>query len=139
MDIVACQEKGSPTLSPQSAVSPALIFAGDTTVVPQYTPTEYERTTFYNGITEDGDHPVLIYRSNFGTTLFPKPVGKYAHIPVKSVRGVYGTSGSTSEAAHDVSHDILTLLEEYGVNDVVIERREAVLQGISLQNTVVTA
>lgn len=40
MDIVARQEKGSPTLSPVSAVSPALTFASDTTVVSQHTPTE---------------------------------------------------------------------------------------------------
>ncbi|KAF8463412.1 hypothetical protein DFH94DRAFT_786723 [Russula ochroleuca] len=91
MDMVARQEKGSPTLSPVSAVSPALTFAGDTTVVSQHTPTEYERTTYYNGITGDRDHPELVYRSDFLTTPFPKPVGRYAHIPVKSLRGVHNT------------------------------------------------
>jgi hypothetical protein len=61
-------------------------------VVPDHIPTEYERATYYNGITKDGDHPVLVYRSDFGTTPFPKPTGRYGHVPVKSVRGVYGTS-----------------------------------------------
>ena len=183
MNPVAHEEKG-PTLSPGSAVSPALTFASNTTAVSQHTPTEYERTTYYNGITEDGDHPVLVYRSDFLTTPFPKPVGRYAHIPVKSLRGVHGTPlnavwesvgpkivelittrkidcssidtarffthatpgeegegrlgpvvvwlginpGSTSsDTAHEVSQEILTLLGEYGVNDVVIEWREAVL------------
>jgi hypothetical protein len=60
-------------------------------VVSQYTPTEYERTSYYNGITGDGDHPELVYRSDFLTTPFPKPVGRYAHIPVKSLRGVFDT------------------------------------------------
>jgi hypothetical protein len=88
MDVVAGQEKGSLTLSP---VSHALTFASDTTVVSQHTPTDYERTTYYNGITGDGDHPELVYRSDFLTTPFPKPVGRFAHIPVKSLRGVYDT------------------------------------------------
>jgi hypothetical protein len=87
MNLVAHEEKG-PTLSPVSAVSPALTFASNTTVVSQHTPTEYERTTYYNGITEDGDHPVLVYRSDFLTTLFPKPVGRYP----TSLSSLYGES-----------------------------------------------
>ena len=49
------------------------------------------RTPYYNGITGDRDHPVLVYRSDFLTTPFPKPVGRHAHIPVKSLRGVFDT------------------------------------------------
>ena len=60
-------------------------------VVSQYTPNGYERTSFYNGITGNGDHPDLVYRSDFLATPFPKPVGRYAHIPVKSLRGVFDT------------------------------------------------
>ena len=30
----------------------------------QFTPDEYERTTYYNGITGDGNHPELVYRSD---------------------------------------------------------------------------
>jgi hypothetical protein len=56
----------------------------------EYTPDEYERTTYYNGIAGD-DHPYLVYRSDFSTTVFPKPAGRHAHIPVKSLRGVYDT------------------------------------------------
>ncbi|KAL5523207.1 hypothetical protein ACEPAF_1474 [Sanghuangporus sanghuang] len=166
----------------------ALNFVSDTTVVSQHTPTEYERTTYYNGITGDGDHPELVYRSDFLTTPFPKPVGRFAHIPVKSLRGVYDTPlngvwesvgpkivelittrkinwssvdparffthatpgeeekgslgpvviwlgvipGSTSsDTAHEVSQEILTLLREHGVKDAVVEWRQAVLQRLA--------
>lgn len=57
----------------------------------EYTPDEYEKTSYYNGIAGDGDHPELIYRSDYSTTPFPKPTGRYAHIPVKSPRGVFDT------------------------------------------------
>jgi hypothetical protein len=69
----------------------ALISASDATAVSVHGPHEYERTSYYNGITGDGDHPDLVYRSDFLTTPFPKPVGRHAHIPVKSLRGVFDT------------------------------------------------
>lgn len=62
-----------------------------TTQVSQYGPSEYERASYYNGITGDSDHPVLVYRSDFATTPFPKPTGRHASIPIKSVRGVFDT------------------------------------------------
>ena len=146
----------------------------------QYTPDDYERTSYYNGITGNSDHPELVYRSDLLTTLFPKPVGRYAHVPVKSLRGVFDTPlngvwhtvgpqirdlikaqrinwssvdparfftqgeeekgslgpvviwvgvipGSTSsETAHKVSQEILALLRKNGVEDAVVEWREAV-------------
>jgi len=66
-------------------------FTSDATAVSMHGPDEYERTTYYNGITGDGDHPDLVYRSDSLTTPFPKPVGRHAHIPVKSLRGVFNT------------------------------------------------
>jgi hypothetical protein len=166
----------------------ALTLASDATAVSQYTPNEYERTSYYNGITGDGDHPELVYRSDFLTTLFSKPVGRFAHIPVKSLRGVFDTPlngvwdtvgpeirdlikarninwssvdparffthgtpgewekgslgpvviwvgvipGSTSsDIAHEVSQEILALLLKNGVEDAVVEWREAVPQRLS--------
>lgn len=84
---------GSPVLSAVTMSSnlSALTFANDATVASEYGPDEYERTSYYNGITGDGDHPVLVYRSDFLTTPFPKPVGRHAHLPVKSLRGVFDT------------------------------------------------
>ncbi|KAJ7511799.1 hypothetical protein B0H11DRAFT_2371103 [Mycena galericulata] len=158
------------------------------TVVLQYGPDEYERLSYYNGITGDGDHPELVYRSDFLTTPFLKPIGRHAHIPVKSLRGVFGTPlnsvwdtvgpqirdlikarevhwssvdparffthpqpgeeakgslgpvviwvgvfpGSTSsEIAHEISQDILALLLKNGVEDVVVEWREAFPQRLA--------
>ena len=130
-----------------------------------------------------------MYRSDYLTTPFHKPVGRFRHIPVKSVRGVFDTQlnsiwddtvgpqvrdivkahqinwtsinparffthgpsgeegkgslgpvviwvgvspGSTSAATADnVSQDILALLLRYGVNDVVVEWREAVPQTLA--------
>ena len=69
----------------------AVTLASGATIVSEHGPDVYERTSYYNGITGDGDHPELVYRSDFLTTPFPKPVGRYAHIPVKSLRGVFDT------------------------------------------------
>ncbi|KAH9071484.1 hypothetical protein EDB83DRAFT_2517301 [Lactarius deliciosus] len=153
-----------------------------------HTPDKYERTSYYNGITGDDDHPELVYRSNFLTTPFLKPVGRHTNIPVKTLRGVFDTPlngvwdtvgpkirdlikarkinwssidparffthgplgeeekgslgpvviwvgvipGSTSsDTAHEVSQEILTLLLENGVKDVVVEWRGAVLQRLA--------
>jgi hypothetical protein len=63
----------------------------DTTVVSGHGPDAYERVTYYNGIDGDGDHPELVYCSDSLTMLLPKPVGRFSHIPVKSLRGVFGT------------------------------------------------
>ncbi|KAG2034695.1 hypothetical protein BDR03DRAFT_584751 [Suillus americanus] len=73
------KDPGSPTLSDMSAVSSNLS---------QY---EYERTFYYNGIARHGNHPELVYRSDFLTTPFLNPVGRHAHIPVKSLHGVFDT------------------------------------------------
>src|SRR6266478_5741058 len=54
-------------------------------------PTRLACPSYYNGITGDGDHPDLVYRLDFLTTPFPKPVGRHAHIPVKSLCGVFDT------------------------------------------------
>ena len=164
----------------------ALSVASDATHFSPYAPDEYERTTYYNGITgNNNDHPELVYRSDFLTTPFPKPEGRFAYIPVKSVHGVFDTPlskvwdtvgpqikdlikgkkirwssidparffthpppealdekgtlgpvviwvgvipGSTSaDMAHEVSQEILVLLAKNGVNDTVLEWREAVL------------
>ncbi|KAG6851824.1 hypothetical protein C0991_005679 [Blastosporella zonata] len=86
---------GSPTLSGKCAVSSnisALVLARDATAVSQYTPDEYERTSYYKGITGDGDHRELVYLSDFLTTPFSKPIGRHAHILVKSYREVFDTS-----------------------------------------------
>ena len=163
-------------------------FTSDSTAVLMHGPDEYERKAYYNGITGDRDHPHLVYRSDFLATPFPRPVGRYGQIPVKSLRGVFDTPlngvwdtvgpqirdiikaknihwssidparffthaplggdvkgslgpvviwigvtpGSTSiDIAHEVSQEILTLLQKNGVNGVVVEWREAVLHRLT--------
>ena len=69
----------------------AMTLASDATAVSKYAPDEYERTSYHNGITGDDDHPVLVYRSDYLTKPFPPPSGRYAHLPVKSFRGAFGT------------------------------------------------
>ena len=70
---------------------PASTTPRDVSIISQYTPDEYERTSYYNGISGDGDHLELVYRSDFLTTPFPKPEGRFAHTPVKSLRGVFNS------------------------------------------------
>ncbi|KAH7876924.1 uncharacterized protein C8R40DRAFT_1159842 [Lentinula edodes] len=146
---------------------------------------EYEKSSYYNGITGDADHPNLVYRSDFLTTPFPKPVGRHASLLIKSLRGVFSTplngvwdsvgpqiidllnarkidwtsvdparffthaplgedpkgslgpvviwvgvipDSTSANTAHEVSQQILTLLQKNGVNSAVVEWREAVLQ-----------
>ena len=71
-----------------SAFSP---LSSATAAASAYSPDEYERLSYYNGITGDCDHPELVYRSDFITSPFPKPVGRFASIPVKTLRGVFDT------------------------------------------------
>jgi hypothetical protein len=70
----------------------AITFDSEATVASEHGPDAYERATYYNGITGDNDHPELVYRSDYLTTPFPKPTGRFAHIPVKSVYGTFDTS-----------------------------------------------
>ena len=177
-----------PTLSDMSSNLSALSSASDTTFVSEHTPDDYERKSYYNGITGDSDHPELVYRSNFLATPFPRPVGRHAHIPVKSLRGVFDTplngvwntvgpairdlvkdrninwssidparffthgpegeeekgslgpvviwigvrpESTSSDTAHEVSQEILALLLKNGVEDAVVEWREAVPQRLA--------
>ncbi|KAG6329193.1 hypothetical protein ID866_9895 [Astraeus odoratus] len=66
-------------LSMSSSLS-TLTFPSDSIISSKYGPDEYERTTYYNGITEYGGHPALVYCSDFLTTPFLKPTGRYGHI-----------------------------------------------------------
>jgi hypothetical protein len=113
------QQKGFPTLGLGSAASSnlsSLTLASDTTTVSvsECASNEYERMAHYNGITGDGDHPALVYRSDFDTTPFPKPVGRYGHIPVKSVCEVYNTSPNA--ACDDVGPKICDLITKRNIS-----------------------
>ena len=80
----------SPTFS-NSSKSSALALTNEATVVSEHSPDTYERMCYYNGITGNDDCPELVYRSDALTTPFPKPVGKFGEVPVKSIHGVFDT------------------------------------------------
>ncbi|KAG6329245.1 hypothetical protein ID866_9844 [Astraeus odoratus] len=115
----------SPTLSDSSLLSQAsaLSLKSEVTTVPPYVPDEYEKLSYYNGITSDGDHPILIYRSDYHSTPFPKPSGRFASPCQASC-----PSSTSPDLAHAVSQKILALLQKNGIRDVVVEFREAETQ-----------
>ncbi|KDR85955.1 hypothetical protein GALMADRAFT_109484 [Galerina marginata CBS 339.88] len=87
--------------------------ARDAPAVSQYTPDDYERTSYYNGIAEGGDHPELVYRSDMFTTPFPKPIGDAPRIPVKSACGLSSTP--LKGIWTTVCPEILDLIEAAGI------------------------
>lgn len=54
---------------------------------------EYEKTSYYNGITNPGGHPDLLYRTGSDKHPWIRPTGRFgiAHQPTKSIHGVHGT------------------------------------------------
>ncbi|KAH9177520.1 hypothetical protein EDB89DRAFT_2064500 [Lactarius sanguifluus] len=61
----------------------------DATAVTPYVLSDWERTTYYNGISPTveelrmvGDHPELLYRHS---DTFPIPQGRYPHLPTKTI------------------------------------------------------
>ena len=108
---------GFPTLSDVSTMSSnlsAVTIANDASAVSRYTPSEYERTSYYNGITGDGNHPELVYRSDYLTTPFLKPSGRHAHLAVKSIREVFKTS--LNGLWSTVGPKICELIKAWGIN-----------------------
>ncbi|KAG8681505.1 hypothetical protein FRC11_001033, partial [Ceratobasidium sp. 423] len=81
-----------PALSDVSTLSSNLsTITSNITTVPKPTPNEYERISYYNGITRNGDHLELVYHLDFHTKLFPRPASRWFNLPVKSLHGVYDT------------------------------------------------
>jgi hypothetical protein len=52
---------------------------------------DYERTSYYNGISDQGDHPDLLYRTGSAKYPWIQPRGRHPYQPTKSLRGVYRT------------------------------------------------
>jgi hypothetical protein len=55
-----------------------------------YVLSDWERTTYYNGISPDP--PELLYRSDLLENPFPVPKGRHPYVPIKTVHGVFNTS-----------------------------------------------
>src|SRR6266849_5984667 len=58
--------------------------------VEPYVLSEWEKTTYYNGISTDP--PELLYRSDLLDNPFPIPKGRHPHLPTKTVHGVFNTA-----------------------------------------------
>ena len=145
-----------------------------------YVPSDWERTTYYSGISPDP--PELIYRSDFLENPFPIPKGRHPYLPTKTAHGVFNTplnavwgtvapqiceclkalkiryssinvarfvtecedgnntrgpiviwiathpATTTAKNAHDASLGILALLKDNGIEDVVVEWYEGVVE-----------
>ena len=161
------------TLSEASSSLSAQSIATNSTTVSPYIISDWERTTYYHGISPN--HPELLYRSDLLENPFPIPRGRHPHLPTKTVYGVFNTplnavwdsvapqicqhlktrkirysavktarfvthgedgkdtigpvviwisvhpTTTTAENAHDISPDILAILEANGVKGAVIE------------------
>ncbi|KIO32551.1 hypothetical protein M407DRAFT_241424 [Tulasnella calospora MUT 4182] len=100
----ACQRKNpaslaSSTLSDESQLSAATLLSQDSagsaisasTANSAYAVSNYESTSYYNGITDEGEHPDLLYRTGSAKYPWIQPSGRYPYQPTKSLRGVYRT------------------------------------------------
>ncbi|TFK68839.1 hypothetical protein BDN72DRAFT_768770 [Pluteus cervinus] len=83
----------SPALSDESQLSALTLASQDSapTVVSANTVSDYERTSYYNGITDEGEHPDLLYRTGSAKYPWIQPSGRHPYHPTKSLRGVYCT------------------------------------------------
>ncbi|TDL29992.1 hypothetical protein BD410DRAFT_780508 [Rickenella mellea] len=75
------------TFHEASSYRSALIAAADATPVTPYDLSDWERTTYYNGISPNP--PELLYRSDLLENPFPIPKGRHPHLPTKTVHGVF--------------------------------------------------
>ena len=79
--------------SSQFSAASALTFASDTTEFSPYFLSDWERITYYLGISPN--HPELLYRSDLLENPFPTPKGRNPYTPTKTVYGVFNTPLNT--------------------------------------------
>ena len=77
------------------------------TAVTPYLVSEYERITYYHGISLDP--PELLYRSDLLDNPFPLPKGRHTPTPTKTVHGVFNTQ--LNKVWHNVAPQICDLLK----------------------------
>jgi len=85
----AISTPASPRVGEASSPSSALTIASDATAVAPYILSDWERTTYYNGISPDP--PELLYRSDLLENPIPIPKGRHPYLPTKTVHGVFNT------------------------------------------------
>lgn len=77
------------------------------TAVTPYMVSDYERITYYHGISLNP--PDLLYRSDLLTNPFPVPKGRHSPTPTKTVHGVFNTQ--LNKVWHDVAPQICKILK----------------------------
>ncbi|TFK86933.1 hypothetical protein K466DRAFT_549552 [Polyporus arcularius HHB13444] len=111
--------------------------ASDTPAAAPYVLSDWEKANYYNGISSDP--PELLYRSDLLENPFPVPKGRFPHLPVKTVHGVFNTpliviwiathpGTTTAKDAYEASPDILALLKANGVEGAVSEWYEGAVE-----------
>ncbi|KAH9063587.1 hypothetical protein EDB87DRAFT_1777302 [Lactarius vividus] len=134
------------------------ILRSSLSAVAPYVLSDWERTTYYNGISPD--HPELLYHSDLFENPFPIPKGRHLHLPTKTL-GRFATQPSrqlvssstartgrtllvpvvvwiathptttTADNAHDASPGILAILKANGVEGAVVEWYEGAVEKLS--------
>jgi len=89
----------------------------DDTIVDPYAVSEYERVTYYHGISPNP--PELLYRSDLKTNPFPVLEGRFPHLGVKTVHGVFNTP--LNPVWHTVAPQIVSLLKSHGIHYSVVK------------------
>jgi hypothetical protein len=99
----------SSTISEASTAFSALSMDSTATAVAPYVVSDYERITYYHGISLDP--PELLYRSDLHTNSFPVPKDRHSPTPTKTVHGVSVFNTRLNEVWHDVAPQICKILK----------------------------
>ncbi|PIL26642.1 hypothetical protein GSI_11267 [Ganoderma sinense ZZ0214-1] len=115
---------GSQTFSDASTTASALLgIPSSVTTVSEYSPSEWEKETYYHGVSFD--HPKLLYRSNYLHT--PFPTGRFKRNSTKSVVGVYNTP--LNPVWHTVAPKIREVLKAHKIRYAAIHAVRFVTHG----------
>ncbi|PIL26649.1 hypothetical protein GSI_11274 [Ganoderma sinense ZZ0214-1] len=117
---------GSPTFSDASTTASALLgIPSSVTTVSDYSPSEWEKETYYHGVSLN--HPELLYRSDYLHTPFLRPTGRFKRNRTKSVVGVYNTP--LNPVWHTVAPKIREVLKAHKIRYSAIHAVRFVTHG----------
>ncbi|TFK21283.1 hypothetical protein FA15DRAFT_645816 [Coprinopsis marcescibilis] len=115
--MLQCQNECAKRRELAAQILPTPSVALDATIVDPYGVSEYERATYYHGISSEP--PELLYRSDIKTNPFPIPKGRFPHLGVKTAHGVFNTPLNT--VWHIVAPKIVSLLKSRGIRYSVVK------------------
>jgi hypothetical protein len=121
-----------PTSQTLREASSYLSIATDSTAVSPYVISDWERTTYYHGISPD--HPDLLYRSDLLENPFPIPKGRHPHLPTKTVYGVFNTP--LNAVWDTVAPQVRQLLKTRKIRYSAIKTARFVTHGEGVKDTI---